>query len=68
MDKVPDYPISAQVSQEYCRELEMWLNNGWLLPYPEEELGPLKGLIPLMAVFQQNKSKVRPVLDFRELN
>ena len=25
-------------------------------------------LIPLMVVFQQNKSKVCPVLDFRELN
>ena len=39
-----------------------------MLPYPEEELGPPKALIPLMAVVQQNKSKVRPVLDFRELN
>ena len=31
-------------------------------------LGPPKGLIPLMAVIQQNKQTVRPVLDFRELN
>lgn len=38
------------------------------MPYPEEELGPPKGLIPLMAVIQQNKEKVRPVLDYRELN
>ena len=44
------------------------LKNEWLLLYPEEELGPPKGLILLMAVFQQNKSKVRPVLNFRELS
>ena len=68
MNKVPEYPVSAQLRQEYRHELETWLNNGWLLPYPEEELGPPKALIPLMAVVQQNKSKVRPVLDFRELN
>ena len=30
--------------------------------------GPIKGLVPIMAVVQQNKGKVRPVLDFRELN
>ena len=46
----------------------MAVNNGWLLSYLEEELGPPKGLIPLMAVFQQNKPKVRPELDFYELN
>ena len=44
----------------------MWLNNGWLLPYPEEELGPPKGMIPLIAIIQQNKSEVRPALDFHE--
>ena len=60
--------MSAQVQQAYCHELETWLNNEWLLPYPEEELGPPKGLIPLMGVFEQNKSKVCPVLFFRELN
>ena len=68
MNKVPEYPMSSQVRQEYRHELETWLNNEWLLPYPEEELGPPKGLIPLMAIFQQNMSKVHPVLDFRELN
>ena len=39
-------------------------NNGWLFVYPEENLSPPKGLIPLKAVLQQNKSKMRPVLDF----
>ena len=68
VNKVPEYPVSAQVRQEYRHELETWLNNGWQLPYPVEEFGPTKALIPLMAVVQHNKSKVRPVLDFRELN
>ena len=68
VNKVPDYPVSVQVQQEYRHEQETWLNNGWLLPYPEEELGPLKALIPLMAVVQQNKSKLRTVLDFCQLN
>ena len=31
-------------------------------------MGPQLGLIPLMAVEQQSKAKVRPVLDYRELN
>ena len=35
---------------------------------PHKKLGPPKGLIPQMAVVQQNKSKVRPVMDYRELN
>ena len=36
--------------------------------FTENKLEPPKGLIPLMAVIQQNKQKVRPVLDYRELN
>ena len=67
-NKVPEYPMSTSVQQEYHHVLVTWLSNWWLLLYPEEELNPPKGLIPLMAVFQQNKSKVRPVLDFHELN
>ena len=37
-------------------------------PYDDKKLGPAEGLIPLMAIFQQNKDKVRPVMAFRELN
>lgn len=38
------------------------------MPYPEKELGPAKALILLMAVVLVNKSKVQPVMDFRELS
>ena len=55
---MPGMPMKNKILQ--------WQRNGWLLPYSEEELGLPKGLIPLMAVVQ--KQKVRPVLDYWELN
>ena len=67
-NKVLEYTIPARARAEYDKELQNWIDNGWLVPYPEDKLGPLKGLIPLMAVIQQNKQNVRPVLDYRELN
>ena len=36
--------------------------------YPCIMEGKGKGVLPLMVVFQATKKKVRPVLDFRELN
>ena len=39
-----------------------------MIPYPEVECGSPKGLILLMAVLQANKQKVRPVMDYWELN
>lgn len=35
---------------------------------PQKELGPAKALIPLMAVVQSNRSKVQPIMDYKELN
>ena len=75
-DKAPDvlrnsvaqYRVSHDVKAAYEEEVALWIRNGWLQPYDEQELGPPKGLIPMMAVVQQNKQKVRPVLDFREMN
>ena len=67
-NRLPEYTISARARAEYDKELQNWIDNGWLVPYPEDKLGPPKVLISLMAVIQQNKQKVRPVLDYRELN
>ena len=39
-----------------------------MIPYPEGKYAPPKGLIPLMAVLQAKKQKVRLVMDYRELN
>ena len=38
------------------------------LPYLKEELGSLKVLIFLMAMLQENKQKVRLVLDYQNLS
>ena len=65
---MPEYPVAAEIRDDYEQELHTWIDNGCLVPYPEDKLGPPKGLIPLMAVLQQNKAKVRPVMDYRELN
>ena len=67
-NSVGEYTVKPAVRVEYEREIEDWMNRGWLCKYDERVLGPPKGLIPLMAVIQKNKGKVRPVLDFRELN
>ena len=65
-NKVAEYLIVAKIREDYEQELCTWMNNGWLVPYKEEELGPppRKGLMPLMAILQQHKSKVHPVMDF----
>ena len=63
-----EYKVPREARQEYENELAQWIADGWLAPYDEEKYGPVRGTIPLMAVVQRNKQKVRPVLDFRELN
>ncbi|KAF0312702.1 hypothetical protein FJT64_016573 [Amphibalanus amphitrite] len=67
-NSVPQYSVPRSARYEFDTELDTWISNGWLLPYDEQRLGPPRGLVPLMAVQQKNKEKVRPVLDYRELN
>ena len=64
-NSVQEYAVPCHARDAYENEILQWQRNGWLLPY-SEELGPPKGLISLMAIVQ--KQKVRPVLDYRELN
>ena len=64
--RVGEYPVPAGARAEYEAELGDWVEKGWLREYNESEMGPPKGLIPLMAVVQ--RTKVRPVMDFRSLN
>ena len=63
-----EYSIPASARLSYETEIEEWIMSGWLEPCDDKKFGPAKGLIPLMAIVQQNKDKVRPVIDFRELN
>ena len=62
------YRIPEDAKSRYEQEVKEWIECGWLVPYDEAAMGPAKGLIPMMAVIQEAKDKVRPVMDFRELN
>lgn len=63
-NKVSNYRIPEDIKDKFDTEIEEWIANGWLKKYH----GSVSGIIPLMAVNQVNKGKVRPVLDYRELN
>ena len=63
-----EYAVPRAAREEYDAELNAWIDKGWLVPHDERQHGPPRGLVPLLAVQQKNKAKVRPVMDFRELN
>ena len=67
-NKLEQYVVPDKARADYEKEIREWIQRGWLQRYDEAELGPPKGLIPMMAVVQEAKEKVRPVMDFRELN
>ena len=58
--KVAKYKTSDMIRAEYEHELPIWIVNSWLIPYPQEQLRPPNGLIPLMIVIQPSKGKVHP--------
>ena len=63
-NRVEQYSMADDVKSAFHREVQEWVEKGYLQPFS----GAHDGLIPLMAVVQPSKEKVRPVLDFRELN
>ena len=56
---------AEETKEKFAEEVDRWIAEGWLQPCANSEKG---GVLPLMAVVQSTKGKVRPVLDFRELN
>ena len=60
------YKIDEDVAVEFDREVADWIQEGILEPV--EPGVSVESVIPLMAVEQINKGKVRPVLDFLKLN
>ena len=58
------YKMDEGLRDRFDDEIARWIEEGWLTEVHSVE----GGTIPLMAVDQPNKNKVRPVLDFRELN
>jgi hypothetical protein len=61
---IDQYSITNGAREDFEEEVEIWIAEGWLKEYDGEH----EGILPLMAVVQENKRKVRPVLDYRELN
>ena len=53
------------VFERYEDEVKSWIAKGWLVEVGKSQRD---GIIPLMAVEQPTKNKVRPVMDYRELN
>ena len=56
--------LPPEKMKSYEEEVERWIEEGILLPW----YGEVRGVLPLIAVEQPTKGKVRPVLDFRDLN
>ena len=52
----------------YEQAVKEWLDKGYLVKYDADRLGPPNVTIPIFAVVQPAKQKVRPVMDYREIN
>jgi hypothetical protein len=63
---VAAYYVKDEILNAFEQEIEEWISDGILEPVPTGII--VKSLLPLMAVDQSNKGKVRPVLDFRRVN
>ena len=63
-NKIGAYKVKENISSKFRSEVKRWIENGWLVKTEMQD----RGVIPLMAVVQERKQKVRPVFDFRELN
>ena len=69
LNQMAGYSVSEEDREEYEKEVVSWINDGWLEEYDRKVHGVVDGVIPLMAAKQPNKPrKVRPVMDYRELN
>ena len=62
--------VSNRDREAFDAELKSWLDEGILVRHSEEDHGPIKHRLPLIAVRQAKGAvvKVRPVLDYRRLN
>jgi hypothetical protein len=65
-NKVACYRMGPAVKEEFDKEVQSWIDEGILSPVPEEEF--VSTVVPMMAVEQVNKGKVRPVLDYKQVN
>ena len=56
--------IWIETKKRFNEEILKWISNGWLTTCEATS----RGFLAMMAVTQVSKRKVRPVIDFRELN
>lgn len=64
-----EYAMSDDTRELFESEVDKWIEDGWLERYDQQRHGKVDGIVPLMAAKQPNKEKkVRPVLDYREVN
>ena len=60
--------VSGHSPTELANRVEEYTMPDHIRDAYEEELAPPKALIPLMAVVQEHKQKIQPVLDYQKLN
>ena len=60
---VAEYRVPQAARPGYDAELDAWVARGRLVPHDEMRHGPPRGLVPLLAVQQTNRARVRPVMD-----
>ena len=67
-NQISQYKVSDEHCEAFNKEIYEWIKEDILIKYDDESMGKAKGLLPLMCVIQDNKKKIRPVLDYREIN
>ncbi|XP_065185766.1 uncharacterized protein LOC135816500 [Sycon ciliatum] len=62
--------LSPEQEKLFCKEVDAWIANGWLVPHDEATHGAVAGVLPLIARTQEHKAStpIRPCLDYRKLN
>ena len=68
---IGQYAVSPELRPEFEKGVNKWIANEWLRERKTrstEVPGQRRPAVPLMAVHQPTKRKVRPVMDYREVN
>lgn len=73
MHKLHKYPldfVKTENRESFDNEIESWIEEGILVKYDNNLHGDIQGYLPTMVVSQSKggEKKVRPVLDYRQLN
>ena len=64
INNVAGYPMNPDVRKKFEIEVNDWIREGILI----KKQSHVGGILPLFPVVQLNKGKVRPVLNFKNVN